>query len=162
MIAHTGDAPPDKPPSATGSGRPDAPLRSRRVSLSGVRVLAVDDDDDAREVLGFLLEGVGADVTTAASAADAFELAKSKRFDIVISDIGMPDRDGYELIMDIRSLPSGAGGTTPAIALTAFAREEDRMRALRAGYQRHLAKPVDASALLDTIKRLVEPGPESA
>ena len=100
------------------------------VDLAGVRVLVVDDEADARDLLQRLLEDCGAEVVTADGAAAALAAVKQNRLDILVSDIGMPEVDGYELLKRIRALGAEAGGTLPAIALTAFARSEDRVRAL--------------------------------
>jgi signal transduction histidine kinase/two-component SAPR family response regulator len=126
------------------------PSRSTR-ALGDVRALVIDDDEDSLELLRVVLEGAGASFTGARSAAEALEARGP--FDIIISDIGMPAMDGYTLMRRVRS--KGAGGDTPAIALTAYARAEDEARALAAGYQQHLAKPVDAGELLDAVKRWV-------
>ena len=121
------------------------------VDLSGVRVLIVDDDQDARDLITRLLSDCGAEVRTAATAGEAMLLIDLETPDILVSDIGMPDVDGYELLKMIRR--RGTDGTTkmPAVALTAFARSEDRTRALRAGFVAHVAKPVEPSELLATV-----------
>jgi PAS domain S-box-containing protein len=121
------------------------------VALDGMRVLVVEDEPDTREFLRRLLESHGAMVTLAASAAEALAALHGERPDILVSDIGLPDVDGYELMQRIRQGLPEDGRTIPAIALTAYARQEDRTRALRAGYQTHLAKPVEAAELLMTI-----------
>ena len=123
--------------------------------LSGIKVLVVDDQPDAREMIKRLLEDCEADVATAASAAEALHAMEAGRPDVLVSDIGMPDVDGYELLRRIRALDSPSGGHLPAIALTAFARSEDRTRALRAGFLAHVAKPVEPSELLATIASMV-------
>ncbi len=123
-------------------------------SSPGVRVLVVDDDPDARELLTVLLEGCGMLVRSAASARDALAAVLAEPPDVLVSDIGMPEEDGYSLIRKIRELPSDDRRAVPAIALTAFARTEDRQRALRAGFDRHLAKPVEPSALTAIISDL--------
>jgi CheY-like chemotaxis protein len=94
-------------------------------------------------------------VLTAPAADAALTLVEAKHPDVIVSDIGMPERDGYQFMQDVRSLTPSSGGTTPAIALTAFARSEDRARAMLAGYQIHIAKPVEPHELLATIKSLV-------
>ncbi len=121
------------------------------MSLEGLRVLVVDDEADAREVVRRLLVGHGASPDCAASAREAIESFKASRPDVIISDIGMPEQDGYELIRNIRVLERALGHTTPAVALTAFARSEDRTRAMLAGYQMHLSKPVEPAELIATI-----------
>ena len=120
-------------------------------SLAGVRVLAVDDEPDARHLVKRILEQCHAVVTTAASVSDALAALAAARFDVLVSDIGMPDRDGFDLIRQLRSLPADAGGKTPAVALTALARVEDRRRALLAGFQIHVPKPVDPAELLAVV-----------
>lgn len=116
--------------------------------LSGVSVLVVDDDPDAREIMRKIISRSGAEVVTADSAANAFEVLQMLRPTLLISDIGMPVEDGYDLIRRVRELSVEDGGKTPAVALTAFARSEDRQRALLAGYQMHLSKPVEPLELL--------------
>jgi signal transduction histidine kinase len=123
--------------------------------LDGLSVLVVDDSVDSLQMIAELFEGRGAAVTTAASAAVALELAGTRRFDAIVSDIGMPGRDGYELMKDLRAL----GVKTPAVALTAFARSEDRTKALSSGYQSHVAKPVEAAELLATVMALAPQAP---
>ncbi len=130
-------------------------LSGEKVRLDGVHVLVVEDDDDSRKLLGTMLRRQGAGVTAAASAADAFALFSEKPFDIVISDIGMPEEDGYELIRKIRELPPTRGGLTPAIALTGYATRKDRERTLAEGYQQHMAKPVEQNDLVAAIAALV-------
>jgi CheY-like chemotaxis protein/two-component sensor histidine kinase len=122
--------------------------------LHGVNVLVVDDEADARSYLRNLLEQVGATVVEAASAGDALKMLAKRRPDVLLSDIGMPSVDGYELLRQIRTRPDDRERNVPAIALTAFARAEDRRRALLAGYQSHLAKPVDAVDLIVEIASL--------
>ncbi|HYE14479.1 MAG TPA: response regulator, partial [Pyrinomonadaceae bacterium] len=123
--------------------------------LDGLRVLVVDDEPDTRELLKIGLEQCGAAVTTAGSAAEALAAVKSGTPDLLISDIGMPDQDGYDLIDRVRALPATRGGRVPAIALTAYARVEDRMHALRAGYQMHMPKPVELAELVAVAASLV-------
>ncbi len=130
-------------------------LRAPEISLDGIHVLVVDDEVDARELVRSVLGAASAKVLVAASADEGFELLKTHRPDVIVSDIGMPERDGYELIRDIRALSTAAGGKTPAIALTAFARSEDRTRAMLAGYQVHVSKPIEPQELVATIKSLV-------
>ena len=111
-------------------------------SIERFRVLVVEDEGGAREALGFLLRSAGAHVTTAASVREALEILDEVRFDVLISDIGMPGQDGYDLMRELRQRPAERGGRTPSIALTAYAGSENEQRALAAGYQIHLAKPV--------------------
>ena len=117
-------------------------------ALTDLRILVVDDDRDARELIRRILGERGARVVVAASAAEAFELVRNSRPNLLLSDIGMPEEDGYDLIRKIRALPPDEGGSTPAVALTAFARSEDRRRVFLAGYQMHVAKPVEPGELI--------------
>jgi PAS domain S-box-containing protein len=119
----------------------------RVADLSGLRVLVVDDEPDARELLRQVLADCGAEVIAAAGAAEALALLTRERPQLLVSDIGMPEADGYELLKRVRAL----GERLPAIALTAFARSEDRTRALRAGFLVHVAKPVEPSELVATV-----------
>ena len=124
-------------------------------NLDGVRVLVVEDDPDAREMLTGVLQQAGAEVISVASAAEALDTLHHRRADVLISDIGMPDEDGYALIHRVRALDPKSGGTVPAIALTANARAEDRSHALAAGFQMHLAKPIDPGELTRTIAETI-------
>lgn len=124
------------------------------IALSGVKVLVVDDEPDARELIKWILTRSKAEVTVAASAAEGLAILKTHRPDVMISDIGMPGKDGYQFIREVRNLPAIHGGKTPAIALTAFAGSGDRTRALIAGYQMHLSKPVETHELIATIGSL--------
>jgi CheY-like chemotaxis protein len=99
-------------------------------------------------MLGLLLTRNGAEVVTAASAEDALAKLGRSSFDLLVSDIGMPGVNGYELIRRVREMPAARGGQTPAVALTAYARAEDRVRALRGGFQTHVAKPVEPAELI--------------
>ncbi|PTL76866.1 ATP-binding protein [Vitiosangium sp. GDMCC 1.1324] len=123
--------------------------------LSGVRVLVVDDEQDTRELLRVVLEERRAHVTTTSSAAEAFESLVREPPDLLVSDIGMPDEDGYALIRRVRALPPERGGRVPATALTAFTRLEDRTRALGAGFQGYVPKPVDPSELVMALANLI-------
>jgi CheY-like chemotaxis protein len=116
--------------------------------------LVVDDEPDARSLVQRLLRDHEVEVVLAGSVAEAEETFRRERPDLVLSDIGMPEHDGYELIHRIRALPATAGGQTPAAALTAFARSEDRTRALLAGYQAHITKPVHAHELIAVVAAL--------
>ncbi len=120
--------------------------------LDGLRIVVVDDERDAVELIAAILEEYGATVTVCRAAAEAFAAIQSAAPDVLISDIGMPDEDGYALIKRIRASPAASGGTTPAIALTAFARSEDRTRALASGFQAHVAKPVSIAELVAVVK----------
>ncbi len=127
---------------------------SDRPSLHGLSVLVVDDEPDALELTKRVLGDCGARVLTAGSARMGLQVLQSERPDILLSDIGMPDEDGYTLIRQIRSLTPKQGGKTPAAAVSAFARPEDRTRALRSGYQIHLAKPIDPIELTEVVASL--------
>jgi PAS domain S-box-containing protein len=126
--------------------------------LDGLKILVVDDEPDTRELLKAGIGQCGADVLVVGSASDALEAMKNAVPDLLISDIGMPDMDGYGLIRRVRELPAEDGGQVPAIALTAYARVEDRMQALRAGYQMHVPKPVEMAELLAVAASLVRRG----
>ncbi len=123
----------------------------RTLDLSGIKVLVVDDEPDARELIKRVLSDCDAEVITAGSAAEALERVRQHRPHVLVSDIGMPGVDGFELLKRVRALGEAGGGKVPAIALTAFARSEDRTRALRAGFLVHVSKPVDASELIATV-----------
>ncbi len=125
--------------------------------IAGVRVLIVDDEPDARALLRRLFEERDAVVITASSTAEALAALQAERPDVLVSDIGMPGEDGYALIRRVRALPPENGGRTPAIALTAYARAEDRVRAVAAGFQHHLSKPVEPVELIVVAASLVEP-----
>jgi signal transduction histidine kinase len=125
--------------------------------LAGLQVLVVDDENDAREWLVRVLADAGADVRAARSAAEALEVFDRAPPDVLLSDIGMPEVDGYALIRRIRALPEDRGGCTPAVALTAFARADDRQRALNAGYQLHIGKPVDEDELIAAVASALHP-----
>jgi PAS domain S-box-containing protein len=123
--------------------------------LDNTTVLIVDDEPDGRQLMVRILEGRGARVTAVAGGAEALELLQRSRFDILVSDIGMPDLDGYELMRRVRLLDAARPGPIPAIAVTAYARAEDRQRSLLAGYQMHLAKPIEARELVAGIASLL-------
>jgi PAS domain S-box-containing protein len=124
------------------------------VDLAGLRVLIVDDEKDALSLVQRVLEDCGAKALTAASAARGIDLLRRESPDVLVSDIGMPEKDGFEMIREIRSLPPEQGGRIPAVALTAFARSEDRTRAMIAGYQVHLSKPIEPRELVATVGSL--------
>jgi CheY-like chemotaxis protein len=119
--------------------------------LRGIKVLLVDDEVDARELVKHVLTQCDAHVFTANNADQALDIVENERPHVLISDIGMPVVDGYELLKRVRDLGSAKGGSLPAIALTAFARSEDRTRALRAGFLVHVSKPVEAAELVATV-----------
>ena len=123
--------------------------------IKGVRVLVVDDEADARALIKRLLEDCEATVTSAGSASEALEAMRREKPDVIVSDIGMPGEDGYSLIRKVRALGPDQGGTVPAVALTAYARSEDRRRAILAGYNHHVAKPVEPAELVTLIASLV-------
>ncbi|MET0790224.1 MAG: PAS domain S-box protein [Polyangiaceae bacterium] len=122
--------------------------------LRGLHVLVLDDDKDARELVKVVLEQGGANVTLLGNAVEALQAIPLQRPDVIVSDIGMPGEDGYAFIQKLRQLPREMGGRTPAVALTAFARAEDRRKALLAGFQNHAAKPVEPQELLMVIANL--------
>ncbi len=123
-----------------------------KLDLRGVRVLLVDDEHDSIEIVKRILERNGADVRSASSMQEALDAFAGWPPHVILSDIGMPHHDGYELISRLRTMPGGR--TVPAVALTALARSEDRTRALRAGFQMHLAKPVDFTELITVVQKL--------
>jgi len=129
------------------------PTSRRGIQLRGVTVLLVDDEEDSLDLLCMVLEDAGAVVTSARTAREALAHAARSRFHLVISDIGMPEMDGYSLMRQLRG--QHEGGDVPAIALTAYARAEDAEQAMRAGFQKHVTKPVDAAALLAIVERTV-------
>jgi signal transduction histidine kinase/CheY-like chemotaxis protein len=138
-------------PSAIHTGEHDCVDLS---PLAGLRVLVVDDEVDARELISHCITRTGAEVKTCGSAHEALELLEQWRPDLLLSDIGMPGEDGYSLINKVRALPPNRGGHTPAAALTAYARDEDRERALAAGFQVHIAKPISSHQLVTTLVQL--------
>jgi CheY-like chemotaxis protein len=147
-------------PLLTDRAEPVAILHSGEVhfadfhSLDGLRVLLVDDEMETREIISTVVERTGAEVKACTSASEALTELADWRPDVILSDIAMPDEDGYSFISRVRSLPHDEGGNTPAAALTAYAREEDRKRALAAGYQMHIAKPIGAGQLVNMIAKL--------
>lgn len=145
---------PDRPSAARS---PTAAVAGR--VLDGVRVLVVDDDEDGREIFHDALAECGARVSSVSSAAVALARLQTERPDVVVCDIGMPDTDGYALFREVRSLPESAGGRTPAIAVTGFARGTDMQRAFDAGFQKHLAKPADLGTLIQLILELTGRAP---
>ena len=124
--------------------------------LEGMHILLVEDADDAREMLARLLEMYGAEVVAAASAREALDALASQSFHILVSDIGLPGIDGYALMRRIRSEESERGGFLPAVAVTAFTSEEDRLEALRAGFQWHTPKPIAVDELVTIISTLAK------
>ena len=146
---------PGPPPPRVRAEQPD---RAQTRQLENVDVLVVDDDAETREVLKVALGFEGARVTTAPSVADAVAAIEARWPDVLVSDIGMPGEDGYDLIRRVRRLEAARGRHIPAIALTAYAAAEDRRRTLQAGYDSHLAKPVEASAFAPLIASLLPGG----
>jgi PAS domain S-box-containing protein len=125
-------------------------------NLDGLQVLLVDDDRDSRELVAFLLDQYGAKVTEANSAMEALNRLKQTKFDLMISDVGMPDMDGYTLVRQIREQYPDPNEQIPAIALTAYASESDRQQALTAGFQDRIAKPIDIDLLMQSIWTLLK------
>ncbi|CAN7438223.1 ATP-binding protein [Massilia sp. LjRoot122] len=135
---------------------PEAPEAAVR-DLAGLTVLVVDDTRDGRELIARILTDCHARVRVAASAREAFEALRAERPDVLISDLGMPEVDGFELIGWVRALPRAEGGQLPAIALTAFARPEDRLKALEAGFSTHISKPVEPGELIAAVASVATP-----
>jgi CheY-like chemotaxis protein/nitrogen-specific signal transduction histidine kinase len=125
------------------------------VSLLGLRVAVVEDEADTRDMIEHLLGLCEAEVRTAASASEGLELVRTWRPDLLISDIGMPNRDGFAFIRDVRALPRDQGGAVPAIALTGYAGVEDRVRVLATGFQMHIAKPVEPEEFVAVVASVV-------
>ena len=139
----------------------------RNADLTGLRVLLVEDERDGRELLTETVRAAGAETLAAESAREAFEAFATFRPDVLVSDVAMPTEDGYSLVRRLRRLAPEEGGRVPAIAVSAYAREEDRIRSLAAGFQQHLAKPLDPAELVGAIDRLVrrvrnDPRPSAA
>ena len=124
---------------------------SRSAPLTGLRIVVADDQDDSRDLIEFLLTQQGAVVTGAASAAEAFAAIKGHPPDVLLSDIEMPDENGYALIARVRALAEEDGGAVPAAAMTAHGSREDRDRAIAAGFQRHLPKPFQPADLFALV-----------
>ncbi|MDB9379256.1 response regulator, partial [Nodularia sphaerocarpa] len=125
------------------------------INLTGIQILVVDDDPDMRELVEFILIQAGAQVTTAASALQALTLLNQSIPDLLLSDIGMPQMDGYSLIRQIRKYSPQEGGTIPAIALSAYAGEINQQQALQAGFQQHISKPIEPDELIRAIAILI-------
>lgn len=135
----------------------DAPNKTAaQRKLDGFNLLLVEDDADSLELLTFLFESTGASVRTANLAGIAFDKFQENPPDLLISDIGMPDEDGYSLIQKIRRLPPEKGGNVPAIALTAYAKNEDRLKAISSGFQRHIKKPIEPVDLIRQVSEMLE------
>ncbi|MGG6240583.1 PAS domain S-box protein [Nodosilinea sp. AN01ver1] len=167
--AHGGSIAADSPGEGLGAtftlqlplldGQPEVPQPEQpgwqTLDLTGVRVLAVDDEPDARELVVTVLTLYGAEVWSATSATEALVALEAFRPDVLVSDIGMPELDGHSLIQQIRALPPERGGQIPAIALTAYAREEDHQRALTSGFQIQVTKPLELERLVRGVMTLV-------
>jgi len=125
-------------------------------ALAGLRVLVVDDERDAREIVAVILGEAGAEIATASGTREALELIEQWKPDILISDIGMPGESGYDLIRMVRALPADRGGRTPAIALTAYARTQDRLKILSAGFQMHVPKPIEPIELATVVASITK------
>jgi signal transduction histidine kinase/CheY-like chemotaxis protein len=141
-------------PTADSADRSSEPDRHYNPALAGTRVLIVDDEGDAREILNESLTQFGAEVRTAASTSEGLDIFQQWRPDVLVADIGMPFEDGYELIRRVRALEQRQGGMIPAVAVTAYAQRDDRARTLSAGYNEHLAKPVDPRHLAAVVEGL--------
>ena len=133
-------------------------VRSRQTLLLGRKILCIDDQADARVIVRSALSACGAQIKMAASAHEAMQLVQSWLPDIIVSDVGMPDMDGYELMRRIRQLAPENGSLIPSIALTGYSRAEERERALAAGFQTFLSKPIDTQLLVQTIADLLKRG----
>ena len=126
------------------------------MTLPALEFLIVEDEPDSRALMKRVLENCNASVTAAASAAEGIRALESHRPDVLISDIGMPGEDGYSFIRRVRALPRDKGGQTPAVALTAYARSEDRANAVSAGFQHHITKPVESTELISLIADILQ------
>jgi CheY-like chemotaxis protein len=125
-------------------------------SLAGISVLVVDDDQESRDVVAAHLRDHEAVVLTADSAAHAFDVLQHERVDVLLADIAMPEEDGYSLLRRVRALQPAAAARIPAAAITALARADDRRRALRAGFQLHMSKPIEAASLVAAVSELYD------
>jgi signal transduction histidine kinase/CheY-like chemotaxis protein len=148
-------------PIRTGAQRPvwaaGIAERTEAPCLSGTRALVVDDEADARELMRYMLEASGAQVSVAATAAEALQLLGRDPFDVLVADLAMPEQDGYALIRAVRRLPEPRANRVPAIAVTAYAGLRDREMAVDAGYNRHLPKPVDPEQLIEAVAAATRP-----
>lgn len=147
---------PDESPRLTDGQNYPAFLASNSLPMNGIRVLVVDDDTDSRDFVAFVLEQDGAFVMAVSSAEEALQALAEVKPDVLVSDISMPDMDGYMLIHEVRTRTPEQGGQIPAIALTAFARNNDHEKALKAGFQMHLSKPLNPEKLIAAIVKLME------
>jgi CheY-like chemotaxis protein len=137
-------------PSSTRLGESE----SDRPRLVGARILLVDDNDDSRELLSTALEAAGAELRAVGRPREAMETLGTWKPNVIVSDIAAPEEEAYAFIREVRALAAEVGGRTPAVALTALARPTDRVRALSAGFQTHLPKPVDPRDLVQAVARL--------
>jgi signal transduction histidine kinase/ActR/RegA family two-component response regulator len=158
MAVYTSTAGPER----VHPGSPPTGLSFEPVDLSGIKILVVDDEPDARDLIGRVLEECKAEVLTAASASEALTMIELERPHLLVSDIGMPEIDGYEFLRRVRKLSQKIGVHIPAVALTAYAGPEDKTRALRAGFLVHIAKPVEPSELVATLANLAGRGDDRA
>jgi len=150
----TGDGKQVESATAANGGEEMTTSLAHSTMLENLRILVVDDEADTRELIQEVLARQGAEVRAGGSAAEALQVLAEWRPDLLVSDIGMPEQDGYELIRRVRQLDADQQGQIPAVALTAYAGAEDQRRALAAGFQTHLAKPVEPAALIATVARL--------
>ena len=157
LVAQSGDrlVPPDAQSVTPDHVTPDHPFDATPSALAGVRVLIVDDEPDVRELMVAALERSGATVTSVGSTVDALEVLTNADMDVMLADIAMPGQDGYDLIKATRALPSERARRIPAVAVTACARDDERQRALAAGFQQHVAKPIHLDSLVQTVAGLV-------
>ena len=153
-VLHAEPAPPETERRHPQAGASSAPLPSQNLNLGGVKVVVVDDEVDARALDKRVLEDRGAVVRAAGSAEEVLRLFGEEKPDVLVSDIAMPGEDGYSLIRRVRALRAEGGGNVPAVALTAYARAEDRMKAILAGFQMHVTKPVEPAELLTMVASL--------
>jgi CheY-like chemotaxis protein/anti-sigma regulatory factor (Ser/Thr protein kinase) len=150
-----GAAAKELPPLSSRANESIEPPPPPQQVLDGLRILVVDDEEDARELLGLVLRQYGAHVSEAHAAKQGLSALGTARFDVIVSDIGMPGEDGHAFIRQVRSLGTKERASrTPAIALTAYARIDDRRKALAAGFQMHLAKPIKAASLVAAVAQL--------
>jgi signal transduction histidine kinase/ActR/RegA family two-component response regulator len=143
---------------ALGTRPSDRPAASAQPTLAGIHVVVVDDEQDARDLVTAVLEQAGAIVTSVGSVEEAMHAIAERPPSLLVSDIGMPGEDGYALIARLRALPAEAGGRVPAVAVTAFTRDDDRARALRAGFTAHVAKPIDPAELVTLVSNVTTRG----
>jgi CheY-like chemotaxis protein len=158
MIVHAAEAAPEVAAGRRAGNGEDRPRPAALARLDGIHVLVVDDERDARELLAAILVQSGAEVTAAAGVADALDKLRRVTPDLLVSDIGMADEDGYSLIRKVRAADALRGRRIPAIALTAHARPTDRLRALTEGYHMHMPKPVEPAELVLAIANLTDRG----